>query len=324
MRCESSDAKFRKLLSLKSEPVGETIEDSTAGIFEEEIDSDTPISDFLPKPDTILLANEDGREEEDRTTITKNLEEFTCETCGDVLPSLKQYRAHVKAKHRQLVKFTETPKKFSCDQCSLEFKCLSAYQRHVSAVHEKRRDYLCKICGEAFAEKYGLRSHQTVHTDERFPCSKCPSTFKWKRSLIHHEQLHLPPEERDPKLVKKYKPSKKKYICSFCGKISNNISCHVVHERWHTDSRPYSCSTCVKQFRTSTQLRKHELTHTDTRSFECDVCHKCFRQKCHLVTHTLVHTQEKNFICHICSKAFSLKASLRVHMKSHDVFDENK
>lgn len=328
VRCECADSNFRKILSLKSEPFIEDDdfkEDKTV-TFEEDIDSDAPISELLPKSDTDLL--DDARslyeEQEGSDTGEKDYEVFTCETCGKVLSTFQQYRAHVKAKHEQPRKSTEAPKKFCCEKCSLEFKCQSAYQRHISAVHEKRRDYLCKICGEAFAEKYGLRSHQTVHADERYPCSKCPSTFKWKRSLIHHEQLHLPPEERDPKLVKKYKPSKKKYICSFCGKISNNISCHVVHERWHTDERPYNCVTCSKKFRTSTQLRKHELTHTNTRSYECQECHKCFRQKSHLVTHTLVHTQEKNHVCNICSKAFSLKASLRAHMKSHDIFVANK
>ncbi|KAL9698698.1 hypothetical protein quinque_002139 [Culex quinquefasciatus] len=259
VRCECADSNFRKILSLKSEPFIEDDdfkEDKTA-TFEEDIDSDAPISELLPKSDTDLL--DDPRslyeEQEGSDTGEKDYEVFTCETCGKVLSTFQQYRAHVKAKHELPRKSTEAPKKFCCEKCSLEFKCQSAYQRHISAVHEKRRDYLCKICGEAFAEKYGLRSHQTVHADERYPCSKCPSTFKWKRSLIHHEQLHLPPEERDPKLVKKYKPSKKKYICSFCGKISNNISCHVVHERWHTDERPYNCVTLSPTQQLSTKKR---------------------------------------------------------------------
>ncbi|XP_055635203.1 zinc finger protein OZF-like [Toxorhynchites rutilus septentrionalis] len=283
----------------------------------------------------------------DDTSENESSKSYQCETCGEVFSVRHEYHIHIRvhgnkrfqcktcfkwfsrrnkcAAHE--LSHLGIQKRYPCEQCPLDFNCRPALVRHITGVHEKRRDFICKLCGKSFAQKSGLQTHQSVHNGKTYKCSKCPSTYKDKRFWLRHEQLHLPFEERDPTLIFQTPPQIKKprkYVCSYCGKISNNQMTHVVHERYHLDERPYPCQICDKRFRSSSQRNKHMRIHTGVKPFKCETCGSCFREKSHLTTHNLTHTQKREHVCLICSKAFALKATLRSHMKCHSVFAENK
>lgn len=273
---------------------------------------------------------------------------YTCDTCGKVFSIRSDYHDHIRAHgtkrfqcktcfkwfarkpvlNRHELRHQGIQERVPCDRCSLDFNCRAALLRHIAGVHEKRREFVCTICGHQFSQKTGLQAHQTVHSGSQFKCSKCQATFKSLRYYLRHEQTHLPPEERDPKLMfttSLYNPQQKRiYVCAYCGKTSNNLNVHKMHERYHTGERPYPCKTCGKAFPRNVLLNKHMRTHTGERPYKCEICGKCFREKSHLTTHNLTHTQERKHVCQICSKAFALKCTLKSHLKCHAVCDDSE
>ncbi|XP_065092726.1 zinc finger and SCAN domain-containing protein 12-like [Ochlerotatus camptorhynchus] len=299
--------------------------------------------------DTSDLGDADSLDEL-QPSIQKISKTYTCDTCGTVFSIRSDYHDHIRAHGTKrfqcktcLKWFSRKPvlirhelrhlgkqKRVPCDRCSLDFNCRAALVRHIAGVHDKRRDFVCTICGHGFSQKTGLQAHQSVHSGSQFRCSICHATFKSLRYYLRHEQSHLPPEKRDPKLMftttsyNSYKQQKRIYVCSYCGKTSNTLNGHIIHERFHRDERPYPCKTCGKAFRRNVLLKKHMRTHTGERPYKCEICGKCFREKSHLTTHNLTHTQERKHVCQICSKAFALKCTLKSHLKCHAVCDENE
>ncbi|XP_021705717.1 zinc finger protein OZF-like isoform X3 [Aedes aegypti] len=254
---------------------------------------------------------------------THGSKRFQCRTCLKWISRKKEWERHESA-------HLGTLKRLPCKLCSKDFSCRQALRRHIVQIHEERRMFMCPICGKSFTQKTHLQAHKTVHTGAQYKCSKCEATFKTRIFYLRHEQTHLLPEERNPKLMSKPKsktyavPKNKTYVCSFCGKVFNNLSSHILHERAHRGEKPYPCKVCGKAFLCKQMLKKHNLIHTGEKPHKCETCGKCFRSRTHLTTHHLTHTQEKKFACQICSKAFTLKSTLKSHMKCHSIFEENQ
>jgi hypothetical protein len=70
-------------------------------------------------------------------------------------------------------------KRIQCDQCSKSFNHASSLIYHRLSVHDKTKNFICNICGRAFAHKQLLNNHLYVHADEKyFVCETCPAKFK--------------------------------------------------------------------------------------------------------------------------------------------------
>lgn len=341
-RCEENDAKLRSSLNalVKEEFTANNVEPAITNSNEELDEFEEQYVTYA----TTDSENGDGNDKKQRTK-RKLPKTYTCETCGSVFSEKRNYFDHIRAHGDKRFRCKTCLKYFSrkaalirhelghlgkrervpCDQCPLDFSCRAALLRHIAGVHEKRRDFVCTLCGHGFSQKTGLQAHQSVHITTRYKCSKCDATFKNLRFFKRHEQRHLPPSERDPKLMftstsnNSYKQSKRIYVCSYCGKTSNIHNDHIIHERSHSGERPYPCIICGKAFNRSAMLKRHIRTHTGERAHKCETCGKCFREKAHLTTHNLTHTQERKYICQICSKAFALKCTLKSHLKGHAV-----
>ncbi|KXS14416.1 hypothetical protein M427DRAFT_341478 [Gonapodya prolifera JEL478] len=68
------------------------------------------------------------------------------------------------------------------------------------------REAVCEICGAAFARKFNLQAHMSIHAAERekVSCEWCGRTFYRKGDLKRHAKLH--------------ELGHKQFVCEYCGK----------------------------------------------------------------------------------------------------------
>jgi len=63
----------------------------------------------------------------------------------------------------------------------------SLVKRHVRTVHLKIRPVVCPECGQCFATKFHLKTHQNIHTGQKpYSCPDCTKTFSNPSSRHHH------------------------------------------------------------------------------------------------------------------------------------------
>ncbi|KAF7250105.1 hypothetical protein EYD10_04718 [Varanus komodoensis] len=110
---------------------------------------------------------------------------------------------------------------------------------------------------------------------------------------------------------------KQPYRCSYCGKIFNHASAHLLHERIHTGEKPYYCSECGQRFSRRSHLTRHHRIHTGEKPHTCSECGKNFSRRSHLIEHERTHTGEKPFACSICGKSFNYRSLLKEHARIH-------
>ncbi|XP_039622608.1 myoneurin-like [Polypterus senegalus] len=112
--------------------------------------------------------------------------------------------------------------------------------------------------------------------------------------------------------------SKRKPLCSACGKVFSETSSLQRHMRIHKGEKPYICQLCGKAFTQCNQLKTHTRTHTGEKPYKCDICNKGFAQKCQLVFHShMHHGEEKPYKCDFCSLQFATSSNLKIHTRIH-------
>ena len=66
-------------------------------------------------------------------------------------------------------------------------------RNHISTVHEKKKPFLCTLCGNSYPSDHYLKSHiKSVHEGERrFKCPQCDAKFSQKSGVrTHIECVH--------------------------------------------------------------------------------------------------------------------------------------
>lgn len=104
---------------------------------------------------------------------------FVCDVCGLTYISRKSLTLHT---------LIHSDKAFKCTQCEFTFRYQFKLKRHISRVHEKKRPYLCSVCGKSFSGADGKAQHMRTHAEKSFSCRFCDRKFTHSSNRRTHEK----------------------------------------------------------------------------------------------------------------------------------------
>lgn len=165
---------------------------------------------------------------------------------------------------QSLVTRTDEPPKFQyCpdkdkgilgEYCPICNKHCSALAKHIMDAHVPKGSSVCPICSRQLGQKYILKQHLFMHTNEKpFKCSFCPELFMKRIQM----RIHMRREHQGAKSV----PGT--YKCPLCQHIDDmaNLRKHFVV---HTTERPYQCTYCDRDYTQKNSVKVHiERMHAD-------------------------------------------------------------
>jgi len=253
--------------------------------------------------EALLATNEDGATTTPVLNTSRSSDQsLMCTDCGEILPSAKTLRSHVKSK---------TCLKFAiCTVCGTtcenESKLQSHMKTHIDADKDdsvsdrkKREDFSCAACDTEFDSAELLSQHMEEHVDLDWQiCRICGKTFMHMHSLRSHMRCHT---------------GRMPFQCETCGKACRTRRDLKEHREVHSSNKPHVCATCGKQFRLRKTYMRHRVTHSEQKNYECDYCGMRFWFNYRRTRHMLVHTGEKPYVCSACGDRFTQWNGLAQH-----------
>ena len=128
-----------------------------------------------------------------------------------------------------------------------------------------RKLWICLSCGKEFNQKYLLKRHIPIHTDERkFKCIYCDKLFRQNSTLSQH--------------IAAIHSGNKPFVCEVCNKCFSRVSILINHCKTHKEKQ-HQCTICDKSFHQKSNLNTHMNTHLAEKPFKCQNCSQGFNQK---------------------------------------------
>ena len=160
---------------------------------------------------------------------------------------------------------------FVCEFCAEGFRRESSLKLHMQRQHENLpRTHKCALCPKTFYQKWDLKNHMIVHSEDRpFTCEECGKSFKTESVLQAHLVIHNG--------VKAFK-------CDVCGYDAWNVSLLRRHQEKHRSTRDFVCPHCESAFVCKRYLTAHIRTIHQLDSVKphaCNQCDKAFRTRDH-------------------------------------------
>ncbi|XP_045716372.1 zinc finger protein 772-like [Phyllostomus hastatus] len=232
-------------------------------------------------------------------------------------------------------------KSHRCDMCDPILKDILHLTGH-QGTSPGQKLYPCKSCGRAFwfsvnrdqiprqqsGETSNVMNNGQAHfvMSGRGPMSGNSSTdrnggadFSASSGLAQHHTTHnVERPHQSTECEEAFHTEQRLYNCSECGKLFDNHSFFILHQKAHNKTTFYKCVDCGKLFQCSSSLEEHLKIHMDIyKPYKCSECGKSFRKNSHLMLHQKLHTGEKPYECSVCKKAFTRKTTLTQHEKIH-------
>ena len=106
---------------------------------------------------------------------------------------------------------------------------------------------------------HGYKSKESfgnIEKKERFQCSLCSSTFKYKKGLNEHIKLVHERRRNGPSSSKTFKCDE----CDSAFTMDKNLQAHkkVQHS---TSPKEFKCTNCGRVFNKKSNLTRHEIIH---------------------------------------------------------------
>lgn len=143
--------------------------------------------------------------------------------------------------------------KYFCSICTKLFPNMYGLRAHV-VLHKGERNFICDICGQAFARISLMQYHvSSVHVNHRnFVCDICPNKkFKTLVALKAHMRAN-------------HGPNQYRYACDMCDRVFKDCSDRRRHRWSHGGfAKPHACHWCDKAFYEMKQLRAHLKSHNE-------------------------------------------------------------
>ena len=183
----------------------------------------------------------------------RSLSSYNCIECEKVFSTNKQFRYHMKLKHKEL--------KYLCNKCKYKAIKYSYVTTHVRIKHDRIK-YECNNCTYTSNWPKSLKMHiNTKHESYveryRYECDKCEYKSKQKTNLTCHIRA------KHEGVV--YYCDKCEFKCMHKGSLTSHIQ--AVHEGMR-----YVCTQCVQQFTQKGQLAFHIQSEHEGVRYHCDQC----------------------------------------------------
>ncbi|GIY62758.1 hypothetical protein CDAR_477281 [Caerostris darwini] len=105
----------------------------------------------------------------------------TCNVCGSEFLILDLLIDHCKEQHKNMP--------YVCEHCGRADKYLSDFKRH-QVMHTGERPHACQVCGDAFGQKFTLKTHMKRHAENTYYCEECKNSFKSEEEFERHKPIH--------------------------------------------------------------------------------------------------------------------------------------
>ena len=256
----------------------------------------------------------------------KDKEQYLCSECPEVYFNKNKFNAHVWKKHTVTSAKSNKQnllKKIECSKCQITVIGRKNYVAHCKDVHgeiiSRVETIECHSCDEKFkAANFYIHHHQSVHGNlppeymgkKLFVCDKCPQVFITNQALLMHTwKVH----NTENKL--KRKDGKK---CPYCEKRFQGDGNYLEHVKAkHEKNTPFKCDECDRSYGTNRKLVSHkEMVH---RRVKCELCGKEICNSFLLKRHkSSVHgiTPMDAYQCEKCTSFFRTQTSLDKHVNS--------
>ena len=256
----------------------------------------------------------------------KDKEQYLCSECPEVYFSKNKFNAHVWKKHT-ITSAPSNKKnllqKIECSTCQITVIGRKNYVAHCKDVHNeiisRSESIECHSCGEKFkAANFYIQHHQSVHGNlppeyldkELFVCDQCPQVFITKISL----SMHIYNGHNAENKLKK-KEGKK---CPYCEKSFQSYGNYLEHVKSkHEKKTPFHCDECDRSYATNGKLTNHkQLVHQRVKCEECDkeICNSFILKRHKASVHGII--PKDAYLCKKCTSFFSTQTSLDKHVNS--------
>ncbi|XP_028331762.1 zinc finger protein 646 [Gouania willdenowi] len=243
---------------------------------------------------------------------------YQCSLCGNSYTNMRALRSHLRG-HSQ-------------SHGAPHGSGSPSFSSHEDAKDDESGEMMiCSTCGESFANRQGLITHQLVHNNDRVDnapflhmnngevleskeeeeeepqniiCGRCGIFCSGYHHLKNHNCTDETKAEPHPREDEKINDSVQVEEAA----LGTEAVCSEVHQ--------YRCDQCGRSYRHQGSLLNHKKSHK-TGVFKCLVCQKRFYNLLALKNHQRSHFDIKRHTCHECGKAFKIQKQLLNHLRRH-------